>query len=364
MLASFSSAADQWAYFGTYTKGESKGIYSASFDSGTGEVGEIRLAVELENPSFLVIHPNETVLYAVSEVKDSKGGGSVSAFKISRDTGELVFLNRQPTKGGAPCHASMDAKGQCLLVANYLGGNVISYSIDREGKISEPRSLIQHQGSSVNKRRQQEPHAHSINPGSGDRFAYAADLGADKVFVYRLNPEMGTLESSGAVSASPGAGPRHMAIHPGGKFVYAINELDLTVTAYRCNPDDGSLASFQKIGTLPENQENVGSTAEVRIHPNGKFLYGSNRGHNSIVVYRIDQEDGKLTKLQVESVRCEVPRNFNFDLSGKFLFAAGHKSNLVTLFNLNQETGLLEFTGTEFPVASPVCIKLVNRTKD
>ncbi len=358
-VSSAVSAADQFVYFGTYTKDDkSKGIYVASFDSETGKVGEPKLAAEVNNPSFLTIHPSKKYLLAVSE----NGEGQVTSFKIDGETGLLTKINSQPTGGGGPCHISTDSAGKCALVSNYSGGSTACYTIAEDGSLKKT-SFIQHEGSSVVLPRQAKPHAHSVNPGPNDKFAFVADLGLDKVLIYKLDAAAGKISAHGAGAVSPGAGPRHFAFHPNGKFAYVITEMTRMVTGFNFDPEAGTLTEFQSITSIPESEreEKGQSTAEVQVHKSGKFLYGSNRGHDTIAVFTVDQDSGKLTHVENEPIQGKTPRNFGIDATGKFLLAAGQNSDSVAVFKIDQNTGELEFTGDKIEVGIPVCVKFLQR---
>lgn len=354
------SAEPLRVYFGTYTGGRNaaKGIYLSTLDSGTGKLSDPVLAAEAKNPSFLEIHPSGKFLYAVSEVG---GAGGVSSYAIERSTGKLRFLNQKPSGGAGPCHVSIDHAGKNLLVANYGSGSASVIPITSDGKLGQPTGFAQHKGSSVNPRRQKEPHAHSINVSPDDRFAFVADLGIDKIMIYRLNVEKGTITKNSPPFAKvrPGAGPRHFSFHPSGNFAYVINELDCTVTAFAYEPASGTLSDIQTITTLPEDFNGSNSCAEVRVHPGGKFLYGSNRGHDTIAVYRIDSAKGTLTFVEHESADIKTPRNFNIDPTGKFCLVANQGGNSVVVFRINQETGALEPTGHKISLGRPVCVRFL-----
>lgn len=357
------AATDYLVFVGTYTGATSEGIYSFRFNAETGECGEVQLAAEVTNPSFLALHPNGELLYAVNEVADSDGrkGGAVAAFRIDRRSGKLELLNQSSTIGAGPCHLVVDATGSYVLVANYGGGSVACLPIGDDGRVGEAVSFIQHTGSSVNPQRQQGPHAHSINLDAANRFAMAADLGLDKVFVYRFDEQTGelALNDPPAAEVEPGSGPRHFAFHPSGKFAYVINEMLLTVTAFEYDADQGRLNPIQIITTLPRDVEDGDSTAEVLVHPSGKFLYGSNRGHDSIAIFRIDEETGKLTAVGHQSTEGKTPRNFYIDPSGRWLFAENQGSDTIVLFEIDQESGELAATGTVLEVGAPVCIRML-----
>jgi 6-phosphogluconolactonase len=348
-------------YFGTYTsRGEdsSKGIYRSVLDLETGRLANPVLVAEARNPSFLEIHPDGKFLYAVSE---SGGAGSVSAYAIDRGTGGLKLLNQQSSGGAGPCHVSIDHAGRNVLVANYGSGSVSVIPIKSDGRLGEPTGFVQHAGSSVNLRRQKGPHAHSINVSPDDRFAFVADLGIDKIMIYRLDVEKGTIVANSPAFAKvkPGAGPRHFAFAPNGKFAYVINELDCTVTAFAYEPASGALTEIQTITTLPNGFDGSNSCAEVRVHPSGKFLYGSNRGHDSIVVYRVDPAKGILTFVEHERADIKTPRNFNIDPMGRFCLVANQGGDSVVVFRIDRETGALEPTGHKVSIARPVCVRFL-----
>jgi len=354
-----------WVYVGTYTsESDSDGIYVFSFDVATGQAGPVELAARSANPSFLAVHPSHESLYAVSEVADygEKQSGAVIAFSIDRKSGRLKLINHQSSVGAGPCHLVVDRLGKNVLVANYGGGSVASLPIHANGRLGTASSFIQHKGSSVDPRRQQGPHAHSINLDSANRYAIAADLGLDRLLVYRFDAGKGTLvpNNPGWATVDPGAGPRHFTFHPSGKFAYVINEMNLTVTAFGYDEQQGVLTTQQTISTLPpDTKGDRFSTAEIRAHPSGKFLYGSNRGHNSIAVFQIDEETGKLTHVENESTLGQTPRNFFIDPTGAFLLAENQASDNVVLFRIDPKTGELTATGTVIEVPRPVCIRMV-----
>lgn len=360
--------ADKYrVYIGTYTGKNSKGIYLFEMDPKTGELTSKGLAGETANPSFLAIAPNHKFLYAAGEIDNFNGKktGAVDAFAIDAATGKLTLLNQQSSGGTGPCHLVVDKLGKNVLVANYGGGSVESLPINDDGKLGEPVSVIQHKGSGTDPARQKEPHAHSINLDPANKYAFAADLGLDKVFVYPFDAAKGTLTADkvapGTVAA--GSGPRHFAFHPSGKTAYVINEMAMTVTAFKYDPEKGELKEIQTISTLPKGTMGKDlSTAEVVVHPSGKFLYGSNRGHNSIAVFSIDEE-GKLTAVGHQDKGIKTPRNFAIDPSGSFLIVANQDGGSILVFKIDPKTG--ELTPTEFKgeVASPVCVRFVPVTK-
>ena len=360
LLVSALSADSLFVYFGTYTGGEnaSDGIYCSMLDLGTGKLSNPTLVAETKNPSFLEIHPNGKYLYAVGEGGDT---GSVYAYTIDRNTGFLKFLNQQLSGGRGPCHLSIDFTGKNLFVANYSSGNVSVIPISGDGRLRKPTGFAQHTGSSINPERQDKPHAHSINVSPDSRYAFAADLGIDKIMIYALDIDNGTIipNKFGFVKLSPGAGPRHFSFHPNGKYAYVINELSGTVTAFSYDSSTGSLSEIQTITTLPDQFNEFNKCAEVRVHPNGKFLYGSNRGHDSIVIYRIDPAKGTLTLVGHETTDIKTPRNFNIDPTGKFCLVANQDSDSVIVFRIDLETGMLDPTGHKITLGKPVCVRFL-----
>jgi 6-phosphogluconolactonase len=350
-------------YIGTYTAAKSKGIYVSRLDLASGQLSAPTLAAESANPSFLAVHPSRDLLYAVNEIGNYEGkpGGSVSAFTINRETGALAALNRQSSVGGGPAHLTVDHAGRNVLVANYGGGSVAVLPIGSDGSLKPSSAFIQHTGSSINPARQKEPHAHSVIVDSADRFAYVADLGLDKVMIYRLDGGKGSLVANDPpfAAAEPGAGPRHLALHPQRRFAYVINEMQNTVTAFSRDAERGALTALQTISTLPADQKPLTnySTAEVLVHPSGKFLSGSNRGHDSIAVFAIDQTSGRLTFVETQPTQGSFPRGFGIDPTGGYLLAGNQRSDSIVVFKINAETGRLTPTGSRIDVGSPVSIK-------
>lgn len=350
-------------FVGTYTRGESKGIYVYRMDLASGKLTPAGVGPEIANPSFLAVHPSSRFLYAVNEVGNFAGekSGAVSAFSIDRKTGRLTLLNQQPSGGAGPCHLVVDSAGKNVLAANYGGGSVAVLPVRDDGRLASPTAFVQHEGSSVNPRRQRGPHAHAIVLDAANRFALAADLGLDKILVYRFDGAKGTLVPNDVPSASvaPGSGPRHFAFHPGGRYAYVINELSSTVTAFRYNARRGTLETFQTVSTLPEGFQGDNTTAEVMVSRCGKFLYGSNRGHDSIVIFAIDQQSGRLTLVGHEPTQGETPRNFNIDPTGTYLLAANQGSDTLVVFRIDSDTGRLRPTGNVLSVPKPVCVEMI-----
>lgn len=346
--------ADNYTVFvGTYTSANgSKGIYKFGFETDTGKVTKpVELAAEIPSPSFLAIHPDKKHLYAVNEA----GKGGVTAYSI--ESGHtLKKLNEQPSVGDGPCHINVDREGKNVLIANYGGGSIAAFPLDKDGSLKPNSSFIQHTGSSANQSRQKEPHAHSINLDKSGKNAIVCDLGLDKVFTYSFDSKTGKLNESNYATIAPGSGPRHFAFSPDFKRAYAINELSSTLTAFTYD-GKGKLTETQTLSTIPEPIPG-NSTAEVVVHPSGKFVYGSNRGHDSIAVFSVDSK-GHLERIQNESTQGKVPRNFVVDPSGKFLLAANQNSDNITVFKIDSKTGKLAYTGVNVTASKPVCLRFL-----
>ncbi|MEZ6063411.1 MAG: lactonase family protein [Planctomycetaceae bacterium] len=359
-------AAEHRIYIGTYTEPDSisDGIYTCLFNDETGSLSAPELAVKADNPSFLAIHPNGRVLFAVNELNEFRGekSGAVSAFRIDPQSGKLTFINQQSTSGGAPCHCNIDGTGKFLLVANYVGGNVAVFPIEEDGALGEHSCVINHEGSSVNARRQEAPHAHSINLSSDNRFAYVADLGIDRIMIYRFDAKSGVLEANSPAFAevAAGGGPRHFAIHPSGEFAYTNNEITSSATAFTRDTESGGLTPVQTLSTLPDQHEGGNSTAECLVDPSGRFLYVSNRGNDSIAVFAIDQQSGKLSTVEIEPTQGQAPRNFFIMPDGHWLLAENQSSDSVVVFSVNQQFGTLTATDHRIKVGRPVCIRILN----
>jgi 6-phosphogluconolactonase len=347
-------------YFGTYTGPKSKGIYLSRLDLTSGKLSAPIVAGEIAQPSFLALHPNRRFLYAVNETGEGRRStGQVTAFAIGTD-GKLTLLNQQPSRGSGPCHLVVDRAGKNLLLANYGGGSVAAFPLGSDGRLGASTGFIQHSGSSVNPERQKGPHAHSINLDAANRFAVAADLGLDKVLVYRFDAAKGTLTPNEPPSTSvkAGSGPRHFAFHPNGHNAYVINEIASTVTAFQYNAGQGVLKEVQTLSTLPKDYKGDSSTAEVQVHPSGKFLYGSNRGHDSIAVFAIEA-NGTLRYLENTPTGGRTPRNFGISPDGNYLLAANQDSDNVVVFRIDSKSGRLTSTGNTVAVPSPVCVKFL-----
>lgn len=354
-------------YIGTYTRGGSQGIYLSELDLAGGRLAPAELAAKLANPSFLAIHPGRPLLYAVGEIGDFQGKktGAVNAFSVDPTTGKLALLNQQSSQGTGPCHAVVDRNGRNVLVANYGGGSIACLPIREDGSLGQATSSIQHEGSGVDPRRQEGPHAHSINLDAAGRFALVADLGLDKILVYRFDAADGKLTPNDPpwTKLAPGSGPRHFAFHPSGRYAYVISELSSMVTALQYDAGRGTLTALQTVSTLPEGFDGRSTTAEVQVHPSGRFLYGSNRGHDSIACFAVDAATGKLSPLGHQSTQGKTPRNFSIDPTGSYLLAANQSTDNVVVFRIDPKTGELRPTGHSISVAMPVCVKMMPRTR-
>ncbi len=355
--------SDLYFYVGTYTSGNSRGIYIYRLNRETGEMMEAAPATRSTNPSFLAIDPRMRFLFAANETSQFEGKptGSVSAFAIDPQSKGLTLLNQQSSHGSSPCYVTVDRTGRWVLVANYSSGNAAVYPVRDDGTLEPASCVVQHEGSSVNPQRQKEPHTHSILLDPGNRFAFAADLGIDKVMIYRFDSQAGKLEPASQpwAQAKPGSGPRHFAFHPNGKLAFLIQEISSTMTSFAYDPEKGSLKEIQTVSTLPADFTATNSCADVHVHPSGKFLYGSNRGHNSIVIFALDRDAGTMTVVGHESTQGKTPRNFALDPSGTFLLAANQDSGSVVSFRIDSDTGKLQPTGFTAVIPNPVCVKFL-----
>jgi len=368
LLTVAAAAAPQGTYLfyvGTYTEegSKSKGIYAYRYDAKTAQITALGLAAETTNPSWVTLHPNGRFLYAVNEVGNYKGpsSGGVSAFSVDRATGKLTFLNEVPTRGADPCYVTVDRTGKYVLVANYTGGSVAVFPILKDGNLGEASAFVQHSGHGPDPQRQEGPHAHSIDLSPDNRFAMVDDLGLDEVLVYKFDSAKGTLTPNDPPFAKvdPSAGPRHFALHPSGKFAYVIGEMGHTVTAFFYDSASGRLRRLQSITTLPKDFTGRNDDAEVRVHPSGKFLYASNRGDDSIAIYKIDESGGTLDQVGSVPTGGKEPRSFEIDPTGTLLFAENQKSDNIVVFRIDVKTGRLTPTGKVLEVGSPVCVKFM-----
>ncbi|MFN7934735.1 MAG: lactonase family protein [Bryobacteraceae bacterium] len=351
------TAANYIAYIGTGGR-ESKGIYAFRFDSSSGKLDPIGLVAEAKRPSFVALHPSGRYLYAVAEAN----GGAVSAYSINGKTGMLTLLNSVSSKGDGPCYVRVDPTGKNVLVANYSSGSVAVLPIEPDGKLRESASFMQHAGTVADVKRQGGPRAHSFNPSPDNRFAVAADLGLDQLLVYKFDAAANKITPNEPPFAkvAPRSGPRHFAFHPNGKKAYAINEISCTMTAFDYDAKAGVLKEIQTISTLPKDVPVTDklSTAEVQVHPSGKFVYGSNRGHDSIAVFSV-ASNGTLTLLENVSTQGKIPRNFSIDPTGSFLLAGNQDSNTIVVFRIDKKSGRLTPTGQTVQTPSPICIKFL-----
>src|SRR3989441_5048064 len=359
-VCSAERATELLVYVGTYTTDKSEGIYLYRLNLSSGELKHVATTRGVVNPSFLALAPNRRYLYAVNEVEEFAGrkSGAVSAFAVDQRTGELRLLNQRLSLGADPCYVGVDAGGRFVLIANYTGGNVTVFPIRRDGSLGEATDMKQYQGSSLNRERQEGPHAHCIVLDPTNRFAYSCDLGTDKIMIFRFDARHGKLlpNEQPWVQTKPGAGPRHLAFHPGGQYVFVLNELHSTVTAFARDRGKGSLKELQTLTTLPKDFKGQNSSADVHVSLDGRFVYCSNRGHDSITIFAIDTH-GKLITIGHESTRGMTPRNFAIDPSGMFLLVANQKSDNIVAFRRDQKTGRLNSTGQVVDVPSPVCLK-------
>ncbi|MDX1930021.1 MAG: lactonase family protein [Pirellulaceae bacterium] len=348
---------DVW--LGTGRSSLSKGIYHCRFNTEDGKLTEPTLAAEMEGPGFLAKHPTLAVLYAVGGLKNEQ---VVAAFGIddTSSTPSLKFLNAVPIGDGGAAHVSVDKTGKTLFTAQYGGGSIAAFSLNADGSLKERTQLIDHEGGTkVVAGRQDASHAHWTGVSPDNQFVFVPDLGLDQVVIYKLDAATGKITSHGKGSVPPGSGPRHMKFHPNGKWIYVLNELALTVTHFDYDPAAGKMSARQNIETVDPDllfREKAKSTSEICIHPNGKFVYAANRGHDTISVFRVNPATGELTLVQVENVRGATPRNFNLSPDGKWLLAAGQLSNTLGVFSIDQSNGLITFHQTSVFAPTPICV--------
>jgi 6-phosphogluconolactonase len=354
-----SSKGEFLVYIGTYTRQDSKGIYAYRFQPATGKLTSIGLAAQTENPSFLALDPNHRFLYAVNEISNYEGqsAGSVSSFSIDAKTGMLTALNKTTTRGTIPAHLVVDQTGKSLVLANYGTGSVAVYHLNADGSVGAMSAFVQHTGSSTGQR-QRGPHAHAVVLSPDNRFVFVPDLGLDQVLSYRLDPAQGTLTPNDPpfTKVTQGSGPRHFVFHPNGQFAYALSEMGSLVTVFAYDRAGGTLKSLQTISSLPKDFSGTNNAAELEVHPNGRFLYASNRGHDSIAVFAIDPRANTLTLVEHVPTQGKTPRNFAIDPTGAYLLAANMDSDNIVLFRIDQKTGRLTPTGDDLKTPSPVCV--------
>ncbi len=358
-------------YVGTYTdpilfgtgkvlEGKGKGIYAYRFDETSGALEPAGVTTGVTNPSYLAFDATRRFLYAVNELKtyDRRPSGTVSAFSVE-ESGSLTFLNRQLTHGTDPCHVLVDDARRHVFVANFMSGSVCVLPVLSDGSLGEASDFIQHQGSGIDPARQKGPHAHSVTLDATNRFAFVPDLGLDRLMVYRFDPMRGMLEANGVpwIKMKPGAGPRHVAFHPGGKFAYLVNELDSTVAVLSYDAKAGTFEHLQTVPTLPEGFRGESTCADIQVAPSGNRVYASNRGHDSIVIYRVDPRTGTLDTVGHEPTQGRTPRSFGIDPAGRWLLAANQDSDTLVAFRIDPKDGSLHPTGHVTAIPTPVCVK-------
>jgi 6-phosphogluconolactonase len=356
-----SAQSSYFVYVASEAPDATKGIYAYRFSPKTGRLTSIGRVAELVNPAFLATDPHHRVLYVTSEAGEAEGSnGFLSSYAIDPRSGALQLLNKAEM-GGGPCHLAVDKTGKILFVANYGNGTVASFALNPDGSIGKQTGFDQHRGKGPNAQRQEGPHAHAVVLSPDNRFLFVPDLGADQIKIYRVDPVKAsfTPNNPSFVSVKPGLGPRHLVFAPGGKFAYVICEMGSSVVALAYDPVKGSLTPLQTISTLPANFKGIDNSSEIDISPSDRFLYASNRGHDSITVFAIDQDKGTLTKIRAVPTQGKIPRNFALDPTGKYLVAANQKSNQMVVFAVDQTTGLLQPTGQVLDIEEPVCVLFV-----
>jgi 6-phosphogluconolactonase len=367
-------ASQVFVYVGTYTEpirfgtgrilqGKGEGIYVYRMDQSSGALELAGKATGIVNPSYLAIHSTRQCLYAVNELKTYAGQptGTISAFATDPRTGKLEFLNTRLTHGTDPCHVALDTQGKYVFVANFMSGSVCILPVLDDGSLGEATDFIQHHGSSLDPVRQKGPHAHSATLDPADRFVFIPDLGLDKVMVYKFDPQRGRLQPNEVpwIALRPGAGPRHMAFHPGGGFAYLINELDSTVAVLSYDRGRGTFTELQIASTLPGAFRGESACGDVQVSPSGGFVYASNRGHDSLVIYKVDQHTGRLAHVGHEPTLGKTPRHFGIDPTGRFLLTANQDTDTIVTFRIDPQTGKLLPTGHVTQVPTPVCVKFL-----
>ena len=356
-------AQDNLVFFGTHSAGPNRGISVAHFDSNTGVLTKPELVVEAPAPAYFVLHPDGRHLYACNSNDFSKGytGETISAYSIDPKNGRLTLLNQQPSGGADPSYITIDATNRFALVANYKGGNISVIALNPDGSLGKRTAFFQHTGSSVNSVRQTQAYAHSIRLDPANRFALVADLGLDKVFIYSFNQKDGSLTPNDPpfVKVAPGSGPRHLAFHPNGRFVFLINEMASTIISYAWDSKKGRITELQTISTLPSDYKGTSACAEIEVHPNGKFLYATNRGHDSIAVFSIDVSPGKLTLIEHVPTQGRTPRNFSFDPTNRWLIVTNHDSDNAMVFRVDEKSGGLTPKGKPVPIFYPFCVRFL-----
>jgi 6-phosphogluconolactonase len=354
------SANEIDVWLGTSSAKLSKGIYHCTLNTDNGKLSESRLVAEIRGPGFLAMHPSRKALYAVGTLE---GVPSVVAYAIGRnadDEPQLTLINSAEIGDGGAAHVSIDPTGRSLLTAQYGGGSVAVFALQENGSIKERTQLIKHEGGArVVAGRQDASHAHWTGFAPDNRFAFVPDLGLDKVLIYRFDPNTSKLQPHGFGEVPPGGGPRHMKFHPNGKWIYVLNELDLSVSVFDYDPQAGTMTIKQTIPTVPKKQlakEKFTSASEIRMHPNGHFAYAANRGHDTITVFEIDPQSGQLSVVERENVRGATPRNFNLDPSANWLLAAGQDSHTLASFSVDSDSGELMYNQSIIHTPAPICV--------
>lgn len=347
-------------YVGTFRGPESQGLYVFEFDREAGELTWVQTIDDRESPNFQTIHPEGTTLYSVNDhaLSDGTDHGSVAAYRIDRRTGTLTRINERSAEGAGPAHVSVDPTGRFAFVSNYGGGNLSVFGIADDGSLTEPVDVVQHRAGPADERGPLTPRVHSAIPSADGRFLYVSDLGLDRIMTYEIDDATGSLSPADPpfVESMAGAGPRHFAIHPSGSFAYSAEELSHTVTAYRLDPAGGSLAPVQRVDMLPEGVQGSNTAADIHVSPDGRFLYASNRGHDSLVIYHIDEATGELSLIGHEPTRGGHPRNFAIDRDGAFVFVVNRDDDNLVVFRRDPATGDLTYTGIEAHVPLAVCV--------
>jgi 6-phosphogluconolactonase len=348
-----------FVFVGSYAESENSGVYVYTFDEGTGKLTLVDEVVGLKNPTFLNIDPDLHKLYAISETQSTEGNkiGEVVAFAVDPTSGALELINRKNSVQSTTCHIQRDPGGKFLTVTSYHGGMIGMISIEKDGSLGELLDVKQHEGHSIDPERQDRPHPHSSFFSPDGEVLFVQDLGLDIIQAYSIDSDKQQFINKGSVNLYPGAGPRHLTFHPNGKYAFVINELDSTITSYTYHAERGELIQRETVTTLPIDFKGDNGCAEIAISQDGQFVYGSNRGHDSLVVYAFDEKMGKLTLVEHVSVEGEHPRHFALTPKGDHLIVANKDSNNITTFHVDQETGKLQYTGNSFKVSQPVCVK-------
>lgn len=351
--------APSLAFICSATSDDDGGVYAAALDESPGRLPTLSNA-SIDDPSFLAVHPDGTLLYVVSRTS----GGRIWAVRIDPETGALTPIEKRPCTGDSPCYVSVDSTGRYAFVTTYRGGTVEGFPIHGDGSLGEASDVVSHRGSGADPDRQEAPHPHSIEPGPENRFVYVPDLGTDRIVQYELDRERGRLRSvdDGGLELQAGSGPRHVAFHPNGRFGYVTNELDSTLTAFERDGRSGRLDTIETVGTLPDGFDGENAPADVHVHPSGEWAYASNRGHDSVVRYKINETTGRPHSPVHESTRGPTPRDLAIEPSGAFLFSANQHGGAVTVFAIDRDTGTVESLGESVEVPKPVCVGFLERS--